>query len=231
MNTQPSTAVLIHGCHLEANLNGSTWEDIVWGSDSCAPTFSGRAVMGLYTALLHKASLIIFPTGASERAKIKEGQFTQEYLYNRIPALVDLFRGTPCAVDEPTLRSLLNAFSELDLVSQNTSEECERNLRLCIEHGIERVILVSSPWHIQRCLTEALRIAQSMRDAGESVPEIMAVASHGSTEDIVILEPPHRGDRPKTKFHLLARRFFRLGDDQLPAFERNLDRLLDENGV
>lgn len=224
------TAVLIHGCHLQADLNGKTWEDIVWGLDPCMrPTLSGRGTMGIKVALDYAAEVIIFSTGASERDGVKEGQYTLEFAQSLGFVLADAIG---LSEDPEYLESFLQDRSQLDLDSQNTREECERNFRFCAKRGITRVMLVSSPWHIARCYAEALNVAHAMREQGERVPqEIIAIASHGTTEGLVMLEPPHRGDRPKTEFHTLGRRFFRISEDRVAAFQADLGGLLESYGA
>lgn len=219
------TAVLIHGCHLQASLNGKTWEQIVFG-DSEGATLEGRAVMGIKAALDQRAELVIFSTGASERDGVKEGEFTLRTALLRAERVSDA-----TGYREEAVLRLLRHRTHLDLESQDTRSECELNFRRCASMGIGRVILVSSAWHIQRCHTEALKVAETMRAAGMTVPDIVAVASHGSTEDIVVLEPPHRGDRPKTEFHLLGRRFFRIVPERLKAFQQELSDLLTKHGA
>lgn len=222
------TAVLIHGCHLQADLNGKKWEDIVWGLDTCMrPTLSGRGTMGVKIAIEYGAELLIFSTGASERDGVKEGRYTYDFARSLGSALADAVG----LADTNYLAQFLESKSELDLESQNTREECERNFRLCAASGIKRIILVSSAWHIERCHAEALNVAERMRETGETAPEILAVASHGSTQDLVVFEPPHRGDRPRTEFHMLGRRFFRIPDERIPLFEADLDRLLTSYGA
>lgn len=219
------TAVLIHGCHLQADLNGRSWEEIAFG-DKGGANLTGRVVMGIKTAIDYGADLVIFSTGASERDGTKEGEFTQRTALLRAAQI-----GDATGYGEGYVLRLLRHRSQLDLESQDTRGECELNFRKCASMGISRVILVSSPWHIQRCHTEALKVAEAMRAAGEQVPQILALASHGSTEDIVILEPPHRGDRPKTEFHLLGRRFFKVLPEHLRAFQQELSDLLKKYGA
>lgn len=219
-------AVLIHGCHLQALLIGEAgverWEDIVWGIDDTTGNLSlrGRATMGIKIAFDNAADLVIFSTGASEREGVKEGQYTYNWALENLERLARVLD-----VGENLLGAYLPKFGEVDDESQNTREECNRNFRLCADRGIDRVILVSSPWHIQRCHTEALKVAESLRLEGIEVPQIMTVASHGSTNGIVILEPPHRGDRPRTIWHDLASRFFRVPESRMESFAHELGEL------
>jgi len=215
------TAVLIHGCHLQADLNGKSWQTIAFGGTDGAVSLDGRVVMGIKTALDYGVDLIIFSTGASEIDGIKEGDYTRAYAFSHAEAIADTL-----GVPEEAILELLANRSLLDLESQNTGEECGRNFRLCADQRIDRVILVSSPWHIQRCYTEGLKTAETMREAGETVPDIIAVASYGSTEGTIILEPPHRGDQPKNRFAELGVRFFRIKPEKLRPFQEGLEKLL-----
>ncbi|HEX5774876.1 MAG TPA: ElyC/SanA/YdcF family protein [Candidatus Paceibacterota bacterium] len=224
MGTAKRTAVLVHGCHLQADLNGKSWEDIVWGGD--VPTLEGRGTMAAKIALECEAELIIFSTGASERDGLKEGAYTYEYVRQHTGAVADAI-----GVSGNRLAAFMLDRAETDLESQNTREECARNFTICVARGIERVILVSSPWHIQRCHTEALKVADEMRRAGKDVPELVAMASHGGTEGVVVLEPPHRGDRPKTRFHEVVPRFFRVPAHQQERFLGGVEALLSGQGA
>ncbi|MEK7153210.1 MAG: hypothetical protein AAB834_04635, partial [Patescibacteria group bacterium] len=183
------TAVLIHGCHLQANLNGQNWESIAFGSeDGTSVTLEGRAVMGIKVALDSVAAVVIFSTGASERSGVKEAQYTFNHAQARIEVIAQAV-GHPAARVERLLRQQV----DLDLVSQNTYEECQRTFERCREWNVEQIIFVSSPWHIQRCLTEGLKVANEMRQNGHRVPEVQATASYGPVEGVVVLEPSHRG--------------------------------------
>lgn len=220
MGTNASTAVLIHGCHLQASLNRQTWKDIVWGGDT--PTLHGRGTMGLKVAIERNADLVVFSTGASELEGVKEGQVTRDYALENLESIARAID-----TDPNTLQRMIEENSELDIESQNTREECERNLGLCIDMGIEQVIIVSSPWHLPRCILAAQTVLEEMRAARKMlVPELFAKPSHGDTKGTVVFEPPHRGDLPMNRFAELAARFFRVPEVTRPRFERELDQLL-----
>ena len=216
------TAVLIHGCHLQADFQGKSWQDIVWGApEGKLPTLYGRGTMGLYVAVTEKAELIIFSTGASEREGMREGEYTWQYaLRNR--GLIALALG----VSEATLMYYLSDRGELDTESKNTTQEVLRNLQLCANRSINRVFLVSSSWHIQRCHAEALSAAEALRVSGQRVPAICAVGSFGSASEVTVLEPPHRGDRPRTNWHTMARQFYQIREEQRASFEQGFRALV-----
>lgn len=221
------TAVLIHGCHLQANLKGKVWEEIVWGLDKeSRPTLAGRALKGLEVFLRYGAELLIFSTGASERDGVKEGEYTRNWALEHAEEVLTALDHHVIGV--PLFRQLLLDPERclLDLESQNTRQECERNFRLCVERGIERIIIVSSAWHIERCHAEALKVAKAMRDAGEQVPEVVAIGDHGSTEGIVIVEPSHRGDQPLNEFsQILGSGLYRVPASELEPFQAELRAL------
>ena len=64
MNTEYKVAVLIHGCHLQAE----EWERIVFGEKE----LSGRVTTGIEEAVRKKAVLIFLGTGASQHANGKK---------------------------------------------------------------------------------------------------------------------------------------------------------------
>src|SRR3989344_4519748 len=134
------TAVLIHGCHLQAQLGEQDWESIVWDyRPDGRISLRGRAAMGIKVALDYHAELLIFSTGASERDGVKEGEFTRNFGLEHCEAVADIV-----GYSTQEVKAALTA-AELDLESQNTREECERNFRIAASRGIARIILVSSP--------------------------------------------------------------------------------------
>lgn len=161
-------------------------DNVVWGDPAAG--MLGRVPKGLLVALSEKADVIIWGTGASEKDAMKESRFTFEFAKKRL--------------EETPIKCIvwtdIEAKSVLDEETQDTTQEVRRATTYCLEHGIERLILVSTPNHIARCLMEALKLKAS----GETGSlEIMATASDtcfaGAVPgDTVVVEPPHRGDLP-----------------------------------
>ncbi len=221
LDTSGKKAVLIHGCHLQADLNGQTWEGLVWGLVDGKPTLSGRATMGIKIALMDGAERVVFSTGASERDGLKEGEYTYQWALKHARDLSKLL-----GVSASYLRGYLRRVSVLDLESQNTAQECTRNFTSAVADGFETITLVSSPWHVQRCLTEALKAVETMRAEGKTIPRIKAEASYGSTEGIVILEPSHRGDQPKTNWAIILRGVFGIKEDKRVQAESDIAAII-----
>ena len=220
------TAVLIHGSHMQANLRGQDWEQINCGYEDGKPTLKGRLLMGIRVAREFDAELILYGTGSSERDGVIEAQYSLNKTLELEDVLTELLHLSE--EERTSFKQWLLARAELDLKSQTTIEECRNNIDTCIEKGLERLVLVSSPWHIERCLAEALAYTEILREQGKTPPEIYGTASYGSTEGVLILEPSHRGDRPHLRWNELAKFFFKIPEEKIIAFEKDLETLCAE---
>lgn len=216
MGYNPITAVAVCGCHLQADMDGKGWEEIVFGRkpDDGLPTLEGRATMGIITAFRYNAKYLLFGTGASHTEEgISEAMRTTEILTQLVSERRSglPFAGMYHLHDDgyEFLQRIVTDGIVLDEESTNTRQEMSRAIHWCLGK-VERLIVVSSPWHA-RAYTDALEVAHQLRTSGAQVPEIFAVSSHGSTEGVVISEPPHRGDRPRVPIHNLIREVNRYG--------------------
>ncbi len=217
-------AVLIHGCHLQAE----EWENIVFGS----PGQLGRVPIGIEEALSKKAALIFWGSGASQTPN---GQKESEYTYSEAigPKLESLARVVNTLPHE--LLHYLQQVSHIDLEAQNTTEEIKLATQECLVRGISELILISSPTHIARCLQEACKYRSTHPSLAVT---FYARASEtcfaGSTPgDVVIIEPPHRNDLPKVPFHRPAKKIFQfLKNPEIAfAFQNEWERLVTEYQV
>lgn len=226
------TAVLIHGCHLQAE----KWDTIVFGT----PELPGRIPTGIRYAWQVEADMIYWGTGASERDGVKEAEATFQYALSRWDQLAR-FCG---AIDESEFFDWLSRVSYRDIVSQNTHQEIGRCLSECFRRKIDQLVLVSSPTHLPRCLVEACGVAASNIAYQAYLYEGRILALPSATcfagavpRDVTVLEPPHRGDLPKPEPDLypnvLAKRMFGLMRDTGKYFEflREWSTLLRRYGV
>lgn len=218
------TGILVHGCHLQAE----DWEGIVWGKP---PFMLGRLPAAVLLAMREQADLMIFGTGASQIAGTKEGEYTLQVLCQRFEELkkFNAFQGIKLQELFKKLHPLMIA----EIGSQNTVEEVKTAARIFQIHDIERVFLLSSPTHIMRCHQSAIAVLNSDPALRPLLAQLYTHASetcyaYSSVSDVVIVEPPHRGDRPKTHLHKVLKRVFSLGD-KLPAFVDELDKLIDSH--
>ncbi len=222
-----ATAILIHGCHLQAE----AWEHIVWGDPKHGVL--GRVPKGLQLAEKHAASLIFWGTGASQKDGKKESEYTYDYALQHIHELDDVLKHGFAGYDAYEIQELLGKKSRLDLETQNTTDEIAAAAAFCKERRIDELILVSSPTHIARCLQEAQKLKTS--GALEGI-EVLACASDtcfkdSTPADVVIIEPPHRGDMPKVPFHKTVRRIFATMRKPEIAFKLNdaMNKTIDEH--
>jgi hypothetical protein len=209
------TAVLIHGCHTGAH----AWTDIVWGDPQNGRL--GRVPKGILEAQKWDAKTIIFSTGASERDGFKEGEYIYRFALDRVSELTGL-----TGMHESSLRALLHTRHALELTSQDTRSEVLESAKIAKERGAKRLILVSSPTHVMRCHQAAISMLGADPRLRFFLDNLYPAASEtcfeGSTvDDVVIVEPPHRGDRPLVPYHTTAKRIFQFLKKPEVAFAFN----------
>lgn len=184
------TGVLVHGFHLQA----PNWKNIVWGEP---PYFLGRVPKGMSVALLEgNVDIIVFGTGASEKDGKKEAEYTRDYLLEHFYELAEfeVFWGFHHFL-EAKIR--IERILRVEIQSQNTAQEVQFAGRMFREVGVERIILVSSPAHISRCLRDALVNIKGVSD----ISAMPSQTSWADPAEVVIVEPSHRPDQPKTNLH------------------------------
>ncbi len=187
------TAVLIHGFHVDSRLGAAIWDDLVLGHLDDG-RLDGRATYGVSLALNLDADLVVFSTGASERDGLKEAEYTYRAVQRRIEKISECL-----GVTADYLFEWLAPRVELDTVSQNTSEELNRNLRLCAERGCWQVYLVTNRFHAPRALANANDVRGRLGLGGKM--RIFASTPDDGTPAPVIFEPATRPDRPSHDWH------------------------------
>ncbi|MGE5541005.1 MAG: YdcF family protein [Bacillota bacterium] len=220
------SAYLIHGCHLQAD----NWEHIVWGSPEKDEW--GRASHALRLAARNRKALLIWGTGASSQDGALECDYTFRYAVAHATQLPD-YEG----FDAYEVEALLKHRSHFDREAQNTQEEITNALRVCRERGIGTLYLVSSPTHISRCLLDAEKVRRMSNDPHGVM--IYATASDTCFEDsvpddVIIVEPPHRGDMPLWQTFRYVRAMFsimRQGETVFQGFLQKFGELLESYGV
>ena len=187
---EPKTGILIHGRHLQT----AGWVNLVWGRP---PDLLGQLPMGVLVAALENAMLIALGTGASEIDGKLEAEFTRDYLFDNFHRLSEFtaFLG----FDLEHLEARIHNTVRLDTKSQNTRQEVVECARIMAGAGVNRIIRVSAPTRIPRCLLEALVQLPKHRETAELAANVWAVPSHvpylgRSAADVLVIEPPHRGD-------------------------------------
>jgi len=189
------TGIIVHGCHLHTD----GWERIVFGDPSTQEL--GRVSQAALLMLEEDPVCVVFGTGGSEKDGKREGDFTRDYLLENFQrlALFNVFAG----IDLGRLERLMRERSVAETTSRNTVEELERGADILREHRIERLILVSSPTHLPRCLRDACVVYGTARSERFPWAARLLVCPSGTSytgakpEDVAVVEPPHRGDRDR----------------------------------
>ena len=220
------TAVLVHGSHLESNINGQTWEDLNIGRVNGKPTLRGRLLMGVKVAKESEAEHIFYGSGVVDGDGKPESKHSIDATKRIEESLADILHFS--SEEKAGFLTWLEDRAVPDMESLSTRDECRNTIDSCMEKGIDQLILVSSPWHIERCLVEAFTYTEILRASGKVPPDIFGTASHGSTEGVLVLEPSHRGDRPRTRWHELARLFFTVSEEKISEFEKQIELLASE---
>lgn len=227
--TGSGTGILVHGCHLMAD----GWEHIVWGNP---PHELGRVPHAVLLAWEEKASVVIFGTGASEKDGLKESEVTVQYMYDHWADLAkfDALKNIP--LDEAM--KMMRRITVVDRETQNTDQEVRNGLQVMAQKKCTHAVLVSSPTHLPRCLACACKVAGAEPElfTGPMYASPSDTCYEGaSASDVVVIEPPHRGDRDKEldslQFHELVKRTFRVKPDQKAEFLRELTSLLENYDV
>jgi len=208
--------VLIHGRHLEAD----GWERVIWGDPKNG--IFGQASLGVALALKLGAQAIYWGSGASEKDGLKESQCAFMHAVAHGSSLSALEGFDPYEIE-----SILKEKSILDLTTQNTEEEITGALEKCQQLGIKRLYLVSAPTHISRC---ALLVEQLREQGKAGGIDIYTKASDvpyiGYTvQDVVVVEPPQRGDVPKWQTFRYVQAMFGIMHKSDAAFASFLSEL------
>ena len=228
------TGVLVHGY----NLNAGQWERVVWGEPR---ERIGRVPMGVFAALYEQADVMVFGSGASRKDGLLESEATARLLWERFDELAgfEVFKCMSPAWRHPPsagrIRRRIESILHLDTESRNTRDEIAHAGKVFADLEVERVILVSSPTHLPRCLRDACAIFGEYEDMSHlrqgiyAAPSVTGYPGY-SAADVAIFEPPHRPDRmnptDRTGVHV-SRVIARVHDIPVAARERFVRRLDD----
>lgn len=174
------TGILVHGL----NLGAVGWKDNAWGRGK---TELGRIPMGAYMAMKTDAEIMIFGTGASEKGGVKEGEYSMNYLMDRLDDLPYSFKGFR---GKSFCTNRIQAISQFDHAAHNTRGEILSAFTTFQAKGIKRMVLVSCPTHLPRCLRDACDIGVHLEMDLMAVPSAVCYAG-AYPSDVQIKEPPY----------------------------------------
>jgi hypothetical protein len=221
------TGILCHGCHLQTE----GWENIVWGSSKSNQL--GRLPHASLLSIQENASILVMGSGGSHtKDGLTEGEFTLNYFKKNLNQLNDFHDIAKLRWEKSQITEMMERIVVCETESVNTLQEIEHACELFSRCGVERVILVSSPTHIPRCIRDACVVF----DKCNYHPMLLASPSQISYEgfsasDICVVEPGHRGDRDKRfdgslSYHKLVPRAMRIANKNRFEFANELNQLI-----
>ena len=237
------TGVIVHGC----NLYIENWRHVAWGDP---PDQTGRIPHGVLVAHQFDAAMVVFGTGASKKPfqfggtvnhdkPLAEAEYSLEYLRTYFEELsnFDVLRQQIPELTADEIDSFQDDFLgrvQLDLDALNTIDEIKNAAEMFLTADIGRVIMVSSPSHIVRCLRDAASVFEHEPRFRKFKHNLYASPSvtcyEGSTPaDVVVIEPPHRPDRHVVPTHRRIQRMLalqKLPHDDLVELIEEFDDLL-----
>ncbi|MEO5949975.1 MAG: hypothetical protein ABIQ04_00850 [Candidatus Saccharimonadales bacterium] len=199
------TGILLHVYHLGA----IGWEKFVWGD----PASNQLGTLTKFVDTLldipydQDVKSIVF-SGPSEKEGLIEGAYTKRYLIDRLDQLrrFSTLNEKIILLSDEQYSIFLERVHALTVgpVIKNTLDEVIHAAEY-FNHdtAAQHVIQIATPSHAPRCLQNQLIARRELHIPKTQLWYVAAsdVCFDGTTiEDVVILEPPHRGDDPMSGF-------------------------------
>ena len=207
------TGILCHGRHILAK----NWELHQWGDKHKG--LLGQILKTLSLAYQESPKVVVFGTGSSEKDGLKESEYTIKYMLEHFDDLsfFNQFNG----IDIGQLKKFIFEHSIPEKRSQNTLEELRYAMNIFSSNDVNRIILVSNPDHISRCMQLAHQVYHETKPKG--LEEIFAVQSdigYNGTSTITskIIEMPHRGNDFRPDLSKYIGNYFKLPLDKQNEF-------------
>lgn len=198
-NSKSGTAVMLHGMHLFAN----DWENIILGD--LKNNILGRIPTSIIAAWDSNAKILLFGNGVSVKNDLSEAGTMIKLVEENANALAKLCETTP-----ENFLLWFNKILQIEYRSIDTYTELTSLMDIGNQQSIKKLILVSSPTHIARTLNTALNL--TLQDQYQHYKRNIQVAISDvsyegyTTQDVTVIEPPHRGDMPQTRIHEITKK-------------------------
>ncbi|MDB5166616.1 MAG: hypothetical protein JWM37_688 [Candidatus Saccharibacteria bacterium] len=225
--------ILLHVYHLEAQ----GWERLVWGDPQADKlgTVTTFAKTLLMIPADEEVRSIVY-SGPSQKDGLTEGQHTKKILVDRVDSLTDF----------PTLRTLIEKLTSEEYgvfvrrLNELTAGQVIKNTYDEIIHAAEylnegvpaaKVFQIASASHAPRCLHSQLMARQQGVIQGLQPWYVIGsdICFQGTDmRDVIVVEPPHRGDDPlvgfKPTLSEVLKPFFSLDSESQKQFLRSMRR-------
>jgi len=216
------TAILVHGYHLAAN----GWDIVEWG----IPPLKGRIPKALELIMLENPEIVVFGSGASVSpcGKFTEGEYIMRELVNSFDTKLQHYFPDN-KVSLKYWKHKIYDIARTDTTSTCTVEELQFMRTVVQIYNIEKLILVSSPSHLPRCIRDAHTVFSDCK----CLKVLCGVSSdtcypETTAKDVVIIEPPHRKDRGWASIHKTASKILQVPGEKHEEFRLRLEDLLTE---
>jgi hypothetical protein len=228
--------VLVHVYHLEA----AGWEGLVWGDPALGLMGTlPKLVQIILTQDVHEPiEKIIMYTGPSHKDGLDENSYAIKFLCDHFDQLVLFPQLKPLIekLSDEQLQGLRRMINDIvqgpELV--NSFSEVTTVATFFQEHGITKVYQIAVASHAPRCLQ-----LQAMARYNHQIPAEQlwySVAADttfmGTTPaDVVVVEPPHRGDDPALGVHPsitdVLKQYYKLDNEHREPFIAGVASLLE----
>lgn len=161
----------------------------------------GNVPKGLVEALRFDADTILFGTGASHKDGLNEGEYALKLARERWQEIPE-FKSK----DAHEVEAWLERSAVIESTAQNTVDEIRAGAHIAKERGAERLIQVACRPHSVRAHKFAVSVLSADSELRFFLKHLYSVTSDtqydsGDIDDVVVVEPPHRPDRPSVFFN------------------------------
>ncbi len=216
------TGILCHGRHLLA----TNWELHEWGNEK--KNLLGQIPKTLLLVHQETPETIVFGTGASEKDGLKESEYILKYMFEHFGNLQNFSQFNGINLTE--LEKYMKGHSVVDKTSQNTYEEIKRTIEVFSSQDMHKMIIVSNPDHISRCMQMAHQSYHELKPSSlEAIFGAQSDIGYNGTAQITskIIEIPHRGDDLSPDLSRYMGNYFKLPLEEKRQFVRMVEDFFD----
>lgn len=223
------TVIICHGLHLTAK----DWDLQIWGDVKTQRM--GRVPRAILAAIEFRAKAIFFGSGASrdEETGRVESQVIIDLLIERIDRLREFNQINRLVPKNFNLSQWIKRRIWIEDSSTNTVTELKNIIDIIdgiADQNLDRLVLVTGPTHISRAIRDASVLLEGSRIKIYGTPSDVSYYGSDGPKDVVIFEPPHRGQN-NMRIDQVVGRIFNIVEKEKSVFVDQLDKLLVKYNV